>query len=86
MGAPVERLSAEVNGIRLSYLSQGDGPLVIFMHGFPDLAISWRHQMKAVSDAGYRAIAPDMRGYGDSDAPDDPALYSQFHIAGDVTA
>lgn len=82
---PAERLSAHVNGINLSYLSQGKGPLVIFMHGFPDLAISWRHQMKAVAEAGYRAVAPDMRGYGDTDAPDDPALYSQFHIAGDIT-
>jgi len=84
MSAPIERLSADVNGITLSYLSQGEGPLVVFMHGFPDLAISWRHQMAAVSDAGYRAIAPDMRGYGDSSAPEDPALYTQFHIAGDV--
>ena len=84
MTAPVERLTAHVNGIRLSFLSQGEGPLVIFMHGFPDLAISWRSQMEAVADAGYRAIAPDMRGYGDSEAPENPALYSQFHIAGDI--
>jgi pimeloyl-ACP methyl ester carboxylesterase len=84
MSTSLERLSAHVNGIDLSYLSQGEGPLVIFMHGFPDLAISWRHQMEAVADAGYRAIAPDMRGYGDSDAPEDPALYTQFHIAGDI--
>jgi len=85
MSASVARHVAEVNGIKLSYLSQGEGPLVIFMHGFPDLAISWRHQMKAVADAGYRAVAPDMRGYGESDAPDDPSLYTQFHIAGDIT-
>ncbi|MEV8517219.1 alpha/beta hydrolase [Dactylosporangium sp. NPDC051484] len=84
MSTPVQRLTAEVNGITLSYLSQGEGPLVVFMHGFPDLAISWRHQMKAVSDGGYRAVAPDMRGYGASSAPDDPALYTQFHIAGDI--
>src|SRR5881275_2183306 len=84
MSAPIQRHSAEVNGITLSYLSQGQGPLVVFMHGFPDLAISWRHQMQAVADAGYRAVAPDMRGYGDSAAPADPALYSQFHIAGDI--
>lgn len=85
VSAPVERLSARVNGITMSFLSQGDGPLVIFMHGFPDLAISWRHQMKTVADAGYRAIAPDMRGYGDTDAPDDVDAYSQFHLAGDIT-
>lgn len=84
MSTSLQRLSAHVNGIDLSYLSQGEGPLVIFMHGFPDLAISWRHQMEAVAEAGYRAIAPDMRGYGASDAPEDPALYSQFYIAGDI--
>ena len=86
MSAPLERFTAQVNGIKLSYLSQGSGPLVIFMHGFPDLAISWRHQMAAVAGAGYRAIAPDMRGYGDTDAPLDPGMYTQFHIAGDITA
>jgi epoxide hydrolase A/B len=85
VSAAITRQSADVNGIRLSYLSQGEGPLVIFMHGFPDLAISWRHQMEAVSTAGYRAVAPDMRGYGESDAPEDPSLYTQFHIAGDIT-
>ncbi|MGC0367420.1 pimeloyl-ACP methyl ester carboxylesterase [Rhodococcus sp. 27YEA15] len=80
-----ERLVAQVNGITMSYLSQGTGPLVVFMHGFPDLAISWRRQMKAVADAGYRAIAPDMRGYGGTDAPEDADSYSQFHLAGDIT-
>ncbi|MDV6271028.1 alpha/beta fold hydrolase [Rhodococcus globerulus] len=85
VSAPAERLVAQVNGITMSYLSQGDGPLVIFMHGFPDLAISWRHQMRAVADAGYRAIAPDMRGYGSTDSPEEVEAYSQFHLAGDIT-
>lgn len=84
MSAPCQRQSIEVNGITLSYLIQGEGPLVVFMHGFPDLAISWRHQMRAVADAGYRAVAPDMRGYGESSAPEAPELYSQFHVAGDI--
>jgi pimeloyl-ACP methyl ester carboxylesterase len=81
----LERHTVDVNGITLSYLTQGAGPLVVFMHGFPDLASSWRHQMKAVADAGFRAVAPDMRGYGESSAPVDPACYSQFDIAGDIT-
>jgi len=75
---------ARVNGINLRYLTVGAGPLVIFLHGFPELGISWRHQLQAVADAGYRAVAPDMRGYGGSDAPRDPAVYTHFHLAGDV--
>lgn len=82
-GAP-ERLTARVNGIKLSYLSQGTGPLVVLMHGFPELAISWRHQLTAIAAAGFRGVAPDMRGFGASEAPDDPQMYSQFHIAGDI--
>jgi pimeloyl-ACP methyl ester carboxylesterase len=84
MSTAPERLTAEVNGINISFLSQGDGPLVIFMHGFPELAISWRHQLEAVAGAGYRGVAPDMRGFGATDAPADPEVYSQFHIAGDI--
>jgi pimeloyl-ACP methyl ester carboxylesterase len=85
MSQGFERRSADVNGITLSYLSQGEGPLVVFMHGFPDLASSWKHQLKAAADAGYHAVAPDMRGYGETSAPKDAALYSQFDIAGDIT-
>ena len=47
----------------------GEGPPVIFLHGFPELAFSWRHQLPALADAGYRAIAPDQRGYGKTDVP-----------------
>ena len=85
MSQGLERRSVDVNGITLSYLSQGEGPLVVFMHGFPDLASSWKHQVKAVAEAGYHAVAPDMRGYGETSAPEDPSLYSQFDIAGDIT-
>ena len=75
-----------VNGIRMQYLSQGAGPLVIFLHGFPELGRSWRHQIGPVATAGYRAVAPDLRGYGGTDAPADPELYTQFHLAGDIVA
>lgn len=84
MSTVPKRSTAQVNGINLSFLTQGDGPLVVFMHGFPELAISWRHQLAAVAEAGYRGVAPDMRGFGETDAPDDPAMYSQFDIAGDI--
>ncbi len=58
-------------GIELSvHDSGGDGPAVVLCHGFPDLACTWEHQVDALAQAGYRAIAPDMRGYGASSAPD----------------
>jgi pimeloyl-ACP methyl ester carboxylesterase len=72
------------NGISLHITEQGDGPAVLFCHGFPDTSYTWRRQMAAVAACGYRAIAPDMRGYGRSSAPTDPTLYTPLHIAGDL--
>ncbi|HEY8490428.1 MAG TPA: alpha/beta hydrolase [Dehalococcoidia bacterium] len=60
---------AEANGIRVHYVSQGQGPLVLLLHGFPELWYSWRHQLPALAAAGFRAVAPDLRGYGGTDAP-----------------
>lgn len=77
-------------GVRLSYLladqTAGEGPLVVFCHGFPGLAYSWRHQLQAVAAAGYQAVALDMRGYGDSDAPSAITDYSLDHIRADLVA
>nr|GMD97733.1 bifunctional epoxide hydrolase 2-like [Ipomoea batatas] len=64
----------------------GDGPAVLFLHGFPELWYTWRHQMLYLASKGYRAIAPDLRGYGDTDAPPSADTYSVFHIVGDVVA
>jgi len=72
------------NGISLHVTEQGEGPAVLFCHGFPDTSYTWRRQMKAVASAGYRAIAPDMRGYGRSSAPAEPTLYTPLHTAGDL--
>jgi pimeloyl-ACP methyl ester carboxylesterase len=72
------------NGISLHVTEQGEGPAVVFCHGFPDTAYTWRRQMDAVASAGYRAIAPDMRGYGRSSAPADAASYTPLHTAGDL--
>jgi pimeloyl-ACP methyl ester carboxylesterase len=72
------------NGITLRVTELGDGPVILFVHGFPDTSYTWREQMKAVACAGYRAIAPDMRGYGGSSAPDDATLYTPFHTVGDL--
>jgi pimeloyl-ACP methyl ester carboxylesterase len=64
----------------------GSGPLVIFCHGFPELGWSWRHQVEAVAAAGYHAVAPDMRGYGGTDAPEGVEAYSIFRLVGDMVA
>jgi pimeloyl-ACP methyl ester carboxylesterase len=61
-----------------------DGPAVVLCHGFPELAYSWRHQVTALADAGFRVIAPDMRGYGASDRPEAIAEYSLDHLMGDL--
>ncbi|WP_205028002.1 alpha/beta fold hydrolase [Oleisolibacter albus] len=77
---------AEVNGIRLHYLEAGSGPLVLLCHGWPELAHSWRNQIPALAAAGYRVVAPDMRGFGASDAPADIAAYGIMDLVGDMVA
>ena len=74
----------DTNGIRMAYYEQGEGFPVIFCHGFPELAYSWRNQIKAFSEAGFRAIAPDQRGYGLTGGPEDPKLYTMAHLCGDL--
>jgi pimeloyl-ACP methyl ester carboxylesterase len=71
--------------IRLAVFERGDGPPVVFVHGFPELAFSWRHQLPALAAAGYRAIAPDMRGYGQSDKPPAVSDYTVQKLIGDLT-
>ena len=68
VGAVSER-SVAVNGIELNVLVEGDGPLVVLCHGFPELAFSWRRQVPTLVEAGYRVAVPDMRGYGRSSVP-----------------
>ena len=75
---------ADINGIRIALYEQGDGPAVILLHGFPELAFSWRFQLPALAQAGFRAIAPDQRGYGRSDVPPDVADYGIDKILGDI--
>lgn len=76
----------KVGDVTLTVTSQGEGPAVVLLHGFPEIAYSWRHQIAAFADAGYRVIAPDQRGYGWSDAPDDVAAYAMTELVGDVIA
>ena len=74
-----------LNGIHMRVAVQGRGPLVLLCHGFPESWCSWRHQLAALASAGYRAVAPDMRGYGGTDAPPDVASYTMLHHVGDMT-
>jgi pimeloyl-ACP methyl ester carboxylesterase len=83
-GPELKRHSVQANGIQLHLVEQGEGPLVLLCHGWPELGYSWRHQLPALAAAGYRAVAPDMRGYGRSDAPADIGAYSIFHLVGDM--
>lgn len=79
------RQSASVNGITLSYFDVGAGEPVLLLHGFPDDALIWVKQVEALVAAGYRCIVPDLRGYGDSDAPAEQSAYAVPEILADLT-
>lgn len=74
------------NGIELFVLEQGEGPLVLLCHGWPELSYSWRHQIAALAAAGFHVVAPDMRGFGRTSAPADIGAYSIFDTVGDMVA
>lgn len=76
----------KANGIDIFATEQGQGPLVILCHGWPELSYSWRHQMGPLADAGFHVVAPDMRGFGKTSAPLDIAAYSIFDTVGDMVA
>jgi pimeloyl-ACP methyl ester carboxylesterase len=76
--------TVEVNGITLHFREQGEGPLVLLLHGWPETSHSWRHQMGPLADAGYRVVAPDQRGFGRTSGPDEVAQYTLLHLVGDV--
>lgn len=76
--------SIEANGVELAVEDVGDGPVVVLLHGFPELAYSWRHQIPALAAAGYRVIAFDQRGYGASSKPADVDQYGLRMLVADV--
>lgn len=82
-GMPPPRF-VETNGIRMGYYELGEGPAVIFCHGFPELAYSWRYQLPVVAEAGYRTIAPDQRGYGLTDRPREILAYTLEELCADM--
>ncbi len=80
----ITQRSIQANGIQMHVAEAGEGPAVILCHGFPESWYSWRHQLIALANAGYRAIAPHMRGYGLTDTPEAIDQYTMFHLTGDM--
>jgi pimeloyl-ACP methyl ester carboxylesterase len=80
----IQHKFVESNGIKIHIAEAGAGPLVLLCHGFPESWYSWRHQIKALSEAGYHIVAPGMRGYGQTDRPIAVDQYSLFHLVGDM--
>jgi pimeloyl-ACP methyl ester carboxylesterase len=76
--------TVSVNGIRLHYVEAGAGPRVVLLHGFPEFWFSWRHQIPALAAAGFRAIAPDLRGYNESERPSRVRDYRVQTIVADI--
>ena len=86
MASSIEHRTINVNGINMHVAIKGpeNAPVILFIHGFPQLWYSWRHQIEALSSLGYRAVAPDLRGYGDTDAPAEVTSYTVLHVVGDL--
>ncbi|KAH6755224.1 alpha/beta-Hydrolases superfamily protein [Perilla frutescens var. hirtella] len=84
VGCDVNHQRIKTNGVWMHIAEKGSGPLVLLLHGFPETWFAWRRQIEFLSDHGYHAVAPDLRGYGDSDAPLTPSSYTWFHIVGDL--
>ncbi len=82
--AGVTLKTTKANNIDMRYAEIGSGPLVLFCHGWPESWYSWRHQLTAVSAAGFRCVAPDMRGYGGTQAPEPIDQYTLHHLVGDM--
>ena len=82
VSAEIKHRTIKTNGINLHIAEAGEGPLVLLVHGFPELWYSWRHQIPAIAEAGFHVVAPDVRGYGDSDKPEAIEAYAmKEHIA-----
>ena len=79
-------MRVDSGGVGIEYEVTGEGRPVVLLHGFPDSGRLWRHQVRALADAGYKVIVPDMRGYGASDKPADVAAYNMLFLVSDVGA
>ncbi len=76
----------EANGLHMRVADHGEGPLVLLCHGFPESSYAWRHQLAALAEAGYRAVAPDLRGFGRTSIPADTEAYALQHLVADMVA
>jgi len=74
----------ETNGIKMHIAEQGKGPLVLLLHGFPEIWYSWRYQIPVLAEAGFHVVAPDLRGYGDTEQPENIDQYTLLHLVGDI--
>lgn len=84
MSTALQHRFIETNGIRMHIAEQGEGPLVILCHGFPEGWYVWRHQMAALANAGYHVVAPDQRGYGTTDCPPQVEDYHILNLTADI--
>jgi len=74
----------ETNGIKMHIAEQGKGPLVLLLHGFPEIWYSWRYQIPILAEAGFHVVAPDLRGFGDTEQPESIDQYTLLHLVGDI--
>src|ERR1700693_1739973 len=84
LGSEVREGYAEIGDVRLHYVEAGEGPLVVLLHGFPEFWYAWRQQIEPLAAAGFRVVAPDMRGYNLSSRPDDVAAYDIGPLTDDI--
>ena len=80
----MNEIEIQANGLRFVARAAGEGPLVLLLHGFPESSWSWRHQIGPLAEAGFHAVAPDMRGYGGSDRPRPVSAYDVDVLADDI--
>src|SRR6267143_5153242 len=80
----IRHRTLDTGGIRMHVAEAGSGPLVVMCHGFPESWYSWRHQIAALAEAGFRVVVPNQRGYGQTDRPEAVDAYSIFHLTGDI--
>lgn len=86
LGGPWTHRFAQLDGIQLHYVEAGAGPLVVLLHGFPDFWLVWRRQIAVLADAGFRVVAPDLRGFNLSDKPRHAGAYASGTTADDIAA
>lgn len=80
----ITKKQLQINGLHFHFIDEGSGPVVLFLHGFPDSSMLWRKQIPDFVQAGYRVIAPDQRGFGDSDKPEEVEAYQIPKLVNDV--